>query len=138
MSLSALAELLESGRVTVSTKGKEELAITTANRRIDVNAEDKELIKEVISAIRETGGKRSIAKTIKEVPDTIETLDDMRELLADIAEELKEAGITVTLSYKGDLVATVGAQANAKISNIVTRTKAVEINNLPKLIEMTI
>ncbi len=138
MSLATLAELLESGKVTVSTKGKEELAITTTNKRIDVNAEDKELIKEVISAIRETGGKRSIAETIKEAPGTIETLADMRELLADVAEELKEAGITVTLSYKGDLVATVGAQANAKISSVVTKTKAVEINNLPKLIEMAI
>ncbi len=138
MSLATLAGLVKSGKVIVSTKGKEELEITAANRRIDVNAEDKELIKEVISAIRETGGKRSIVETIKEAPNTIETLTDMRGLVAEIAEELKQAGITVTLSYKGDLVVTVGAQANSKISRLITTTKALEINNLPKLIEMAI
>ncbi len=138
MSLATLAGLVKSGKVTVSTKGKEELEITAANRRIDVNAEDKELIKEVISAVRETGGKRGIVETIKDAPNTIETLTDMRELVAEIAEELKQAGITVTLSYKGDLVVTVGAQANSKISRLITTTKALEINNLPKLIEMAI
>ncbi len=138
MSLATLAGLVKSGKVTVSTKGKEELEITAANRRIDVNAEDKELIKEVISAVRETGGKRSIVETIKDAPNTIEALADMRELVAEIAEELKQAGITVTLSYKGDRVVTVGAQANSKISRLITTTKALEINNLPKLIEMAI
>lgn len=138
MSLATLAGLVKSGKVTVSTKGKEELEITAANRRIDVNAEDKELIKEVISAVRETDGKRGIVETIKDAPNTIETLTDMRELVAEIAEELKQAGITVTLSYKGDLVVTVGAQANSKISRLITTTKALEINNLPKLIEMAI
>ncbi|HLN44807.1 MAG TPA: hypothetical protein VK209_03785 [Candidatus Sulfotelmatobacter sp.] len=138
MSLAALAGILKSGKVTVSTKDKEELEITAGNRRIDVNAEDKGLIKEVISAVRESGGKRGIAETIKEAPSTIEALNDMRELMADIAEELKQAGITVTLSYKGDLVVTVGAQANSKISRLITKTKALEINSLPKLIEMAI
>ncbi len=138
MSLATLAGLVKSGKVIVSTKGKEELEITAANRRIYVNAEDKGLIKEVISAIRETGGKRSIVETIKEAPNTIETLTDMRGLVAEIAEELKQAVITVTLSYKGDLVVTVGAQANSKISRLITTTKALEINNLPKLIEMAI
>jgi hypothetical protein len=62
----------------------------------------------------------------------------MLSQLREVAEELSEAGITVTLSYKGDVVATMGSQAKPKLSSAATRTKAIEINNPRKLIELGI
>jgi hypothetical protein len=59
-------------------------------------------------------------------------------LLINSAEDLKLAGVTITLSYKGDVVATAGAQASSMLSRIMTGTKAIEINNLPKLLELGI
>jgi hypothetical protein len=58
------------------------------------------------------------------------------ELLKDAAEELSDAGITVTLSYKGSVVVTLGSQANPKLSSIATGTKAIEINSTRKLMEL--
>ncbi|MCW4023414.1 MAG: hypothetical protein NWF01_00050 [Candidatus Bathyarchaeota archaeon] len=57
-------------------------------------------------------------------------------MFKDVAEDFRDAGVTVTLSYKGDVVATIGAQANPKISSIATRTKAIEINSPTKLVEL--
>jgi len=54
--------------------------------------------------------------------------------LKDIAVELKDEGLTVTISYQGALVLTVDSEANPKFSRLVTRTNAIEINNLRKLI----
>jgi hypothetical protein len=51
---------------------------------------------------------------------------------------LKDEGLTVTLSYKGDLLVTIGSEAKSKFSRLVTRTDAVEINNLRKLVELSI
>ena len=56
--------------------------------------------------------------------------------LEEVAEELSNAGVTVTLSYKGDLVATLGSQAKPKLSSILTGTRSIEINNPIKLIEL--
>jgi hypothetical protein len=62
----------------------------------------------------------------------------MREMLIETANDLRQAGITVTLSYKDDVVATAGAQASAGISRLLTGTKALEINSLTKLAELGI
>ena len=56
--------------------------------------------------------------------------------LKDIADELKDEGLTVTLSYKGDRLVTIGAEAKPTFSRVVTRTNAVEINNQRKLLEV--
>jgi hypothetical protein len=57
-------------------------------------------------------------------------------MLKDVAEELSDAGITVTLSYKGGVVVTMGSEAKPKLSSVVTGTKAIEINSPRKLVEL--
>jgi hypothetical protein len=52
-----------------------------------------------------------------------------------MASELKDEGLTITVSYQGDRVFTVGSDANPKLSRLVTGN-AIEINNLGKLIEL--
>ena len=133
-----MGQMLESGKLTLSTNNKEDLEVIAVNKRIDVNLKDKEFIKDLITSVRKGSKNISAAESGKESPQTVKTTMNMRETLIDTANELKQAGITITLSYKADLVATVGAQASAGISRLVTGTKAIEINSLPKLIELGI
>jgi hypothetical protein len=49
---------------------------------------------------------------------------------------LRDEGLTVTISYKGTSAVTLGANAKPTISQLVTRSNAIQINNLLKLIEL--
>jgi len=133
-----LAQVLESGKVTISTKNTEDLEITAADKKINANVTDKEFIKEVISAVRQGGKKEGALGAVKEGASGLRSIGNLRSMVDDVAEELSDAGRTVTLSYKGAVAVTIGSEAKAKLSRLVTGTKAVEINNLPKLVEMGI
>ena len=133
-----IGQMFESGKVTLTTKNNESIEIIAANKKIDVNLKDKEFIKDLIASVRKGSKNISTPETVKESPEMVKAAKSMRETLIDTANELKQAGITITLSYKTDVVATVGAQASAGISRIVTGTKAIEINSLPKLVELGI
>ena len=133
-----IGQMFESGKVTLTTKNNESIEIIAANKKIDVNLKDKEFIKDLIASVRKGSKNISTTETVKESPEMVKAVKSMRETLIDTANELKQAGITVTLSYKADVVATVGAQASAGISRLVTGTKAIEINSLPKLVELGI
>jgi uncharacterized lipoprotein YehR (DUF1307 family) len=56
----------------------------------------------------------------------------------ELVEDLCSEGITITVSYKGDRVITVGSEANSKLTRVVTGTKGIEINSPLKLAEMGI
>ena len=133
-----IGQMFESGKVTLTTTNNESIEIIAANKKIDVNLKDKEFIKDLIVSVRKGSKNISQTETVKESPQMVKTTMSMRETLIDTANELKQAGITITLSYKADVVATVGAQASAGISRLVTGTKAIEINSLPKLVELGI
>jgi hypothetical protein len=133
-----MGQMLESGKLTLSTNNKEDLEVIAVNKRIDVNLKDTEFIKDLITRVRQGAKNISTVESDKDSPQAVKTTMNMRETLIDTANELKQAGITITLSYKANLVATVGAQASAGISRLVTGTKAIEINSLPKLIELGI
>jgi hypothetical protein len=114
-----LGHIIKSGAVTLSTGNKEALKMKAENNRIDINAIDKEFLKDVVGNM---GNGKSIGTRLNQ--------------LKGLAEELQNEGLTITVSYKGDLVITVGSGAKPKISQIITRTNAVEINNLRKLLEL--
>ena len=114
-----LGHIIKSGAVTLSTGNKETLKMKAENNRIDINAIDKEFLKDVIGNM---GDGKSIGNRINQ--------------LKGLAEDLQNEGLTITVSFKGDLVITVGSDAKPKISQIITRTNAVEINNLRKLVEL--
>jgi hypothetical protein len=114
-----LGHIIKSGAVTLSTGNKEALKMKAENNRIDINAIDKEFLKDVVGNM---GNGKSIGNRLNQ--------------LKGLAEELQNEGLTISVSYKGDLVITVGSGAKPKISRIITRTNAVEINNLRKLVEL--
>jgi len=133
-----IGQMLESGKITISTKNTKTIEIIANNKKIDVNAQNKKLIKDIISSVRAVNKNNNLTGRAKEIPEMLKTVNSAREMLIDVAEELTESGITVTLSYKGNIVATIGTQANARLSRLVTGTKAIEINSLAKLVELGI
>ena len=116
-----LGHIVKSGEVTLSTGDVEALQIKAEDNKIELSIADKEFLKDVLGS---AGGGTSIRSKLAQ--------------LKSIAVELKDEGLTVTLSYKGDLLVTIGLEAKPKFSRLVTRTDAVEINNLRKLIELSV
>ena len=136
--LTFLAEMLESGKITISTKNAEALKIKASEKKIDVEALNKIIIKETLAATRQEGKNKGAVATIKGTINQIKTARSNLGMLKEVAEELSEAGITVTLSYKGKVVATMGSEANPKLSSVATGTKTIEINSPRKLVELFI
>jgi hypothetical protein len=114
-----LGHVVKSGEVTLFTDDAKALQIKAEDNKIDLNAIDKEFLKDVVGS---AGSGASIRSKLAQ--------------LKSIAGELKDEGLTITLSYKGDRLVTIGAEAKPKFSRLVTRTDAVEINNLRKLLEL--
>jgi uncharacterized coiled-coil protein SlyX len=133
-----IAEMIESGKVTISANNVETLEIKVANKKIDINALNKELLKQTLAAAQDGKKSRGTLERIKATVNQIKTAQSSLSQLKEVAEELSEVGITVTLSYKGDVVVTLGSQAKPKLSSAATGTKAIEINSPRKLIELSI
>lgn len=133
-----IGDIVKSGKVTVSAKNVEAIEITAAEKKIDVKALDKEFIKKVLEAARGNKDDKGITASIKGVVGQINTARSSLGVLKEMAEELKEAGVTVTLTYEDDVVVTFGCEANSKFSRFATGTKSIEINSPKKLLELGI
>ena len=116
-----LGYVIKSGEITLFTNDTAALQLKAENNKINLNAVNKKFLKDVIDSM-------SNGKSIKN------SLTQLKNL----ATELKKEGLTITLSYDGKTLITVGSEANPKLSRIITRTNAIEINNLQKLIELSI
>lgn len=132
-----LVETLKSGKITVSQNDVEALEVNVKNKKIDVNATDKNFIKGIISG---TGGASSkgVRGSIKRGTNTLRVARETRPLIKDLVEDLCNEGVTVTVSYKGDRVVTIGSGANSKLTRVLTGTKGIEINSPRKLAEMAL
>jgi len=116
-----LGHVVKSGAVTLSTGDVEALQIKAEENKIELCIANKEFLKDVMGS---AGSGASIRSRLAQ--------------LKGIAGELKEEGLTVTLSFKGDRLVTIGLKAKPTLSRLVTGTSAVEINNLRKLLELIV
>jgi hypothetical protein len=116
-----LSHVVKSGEVTLFTGEEEALQVKAEDNKINLSIASKEFMKDVVDS---AGGGASIRSKLAQ--------------LRDIAGELKDEGLTITLSYRGDILVTIGSEAKPKFSRLVTRTDAVEINNLRKLLELSV
>jgi uncharacterized membrane-anchored protein YjiN (DUF445 family) len=130
-----LAETIKSGKITVSQNKVEALEITAQDKKIDVNAKNKEFVKDIISSVRKDNDEQPKG-IISSVGSTVKTARNMQPMVKEIAEDLCREGLTVTISYKGDKVVTIGSEADSKFTRFLTGTKGVEVNSPKKLIEM--
>ena len=114
-----LGHVITSGEVSLFADDKEALHLKAGDKKIDLDVVDKKFVKDVVGSL---GGSTSIRARLSQIKS--------------IAEELRDEELTVTVSYKGNRVVTVGAKAKPKISRVLTGTNAIEINSLRKLIEL--
>jgi hypothetical protein len=134
-----LAESIKSGKIRVSQNNTEALEITAQDKKIDVNAKDKEFVKDIIlSSVRKEDDKlqRGVIGTIGRGVTGLRTVRNMQPMVKEIAEDLQREGVTVTISFKGDPVITMGSEANPKFARFLLGTKSVEINSIRKIVEL--
>jgi hypothetical protein len=133
-----LVETLKSGKIRISQNDQEAVEVNVQDKKIDANVKNKEFVKEIVSGAREAttrkGPVESIHRGIDMLRETRKSLPLVKELVDDLCRE----GVTITVSYKGSRVITVGSEANSKLTRIITGTKGVEINSPRKLAEMGI
>ncbi len=133
-----LAETLKSGKITISQNDKPAVEVNVSEKKINADVIDKEFVKEIISTARKSSTKKGIGESIRQGVDTLKEARKAKPTVKEIVEDLCREGVTITLSYKGDRVVTVGAEADSKLTRLVTGTKGVEINSPLKLAEMGI
>ena len=132
-----LADSIKSGKIKVSQNNTEALEITAQNKKIDVNAKDKEFIKDIISSTtKNSKPKKGVIGTIGRGVAGLQTVRTVQPMVKEIAEDLKREGMTVTLSFKGDTVITIGSEANPTFTQLLLGTKGVQINSVRKLVEI--
>jgi hypothetical protein len=134
-----LAESIKSGKITVSQNNTDALEITAQDKKIDVNTKDKEFIKDIIiSSVRKGDGKlqKGVIGTIERGVANLRTVRNVQPMVKEIAEDLQREGVTVTISFKGDAVITMGSEANPKFTSFLLGTKSVEINSIRKIVEL--
>ena len=114
-----LGTIVKSGKITVSANDVEAIQISAENNNIDLKIKDKEIIKQLIQ-----GGTGNTS------------LRQLLNMLKEMAKELKEEEITITVSYNDDVVVTIGSKARPTLSKLVTRSDNIEINSLRRLLQL--
>ena len=116
-----LTQIITSGEINLSANNQELIQLTIKSKQIDLNIIDNKFLKELL----------------KDNTKTISFLEQLKQLKI-LAEELKNQGVTITLSYKGVTMLTLGSDAKANFTRVITGTKKIEINNLQKLIQIAL
>jgi tartrate dehydratase beta subunit/fumarate hydratase class I family protein len=123
----------ESGTVLLSTGDIQVMRVNLTSKVINVDIEDKDFIKRIIGMRGELTPKLPSPGTA-EKPKPTSTLT----MLKTVAETLKKSDITLTVSYRGHSIATIGANAKPKLLQLITKTRAVAINSLWTAIRMIV
>jgi hypothetical protein len=110
--------VLKSGKVSLASSEEQLLQLSVKTHQINLNIVNNNFLKDVL---KDSIGSRSFR--------------ELRQL-RNAAEELKSEGVTITISYKGVTVLTLGSDAKPNFSQLITGTSEIEINNLHKLIQM--
>jgi len=116
-----LGQVIKSGEATIFTGNSEAFQIKAENNKIEFKTDNKKFLKEIVDSV---GNKRDIRNKLLQ--------------LKSMAGELKEEGLTYTFSYKGTRIITIGSEAKPKFSQVITKTNAIEVNSMSKLLEIIV
>ncbi len=116
-----LANTLKQGSLSLQTNSIEHIQLTIQNNKMNYNFLQKELLKTLLELEAEITEK-SILEKLK--------------MLKNLAEKLKQDRLTVTISHKGQTMLTLGYEAKPTVSQIVTGTNAIQVNNMIELIRL--
>ena len=112
----SLFHFFKSGEINLSTKGKKSLKLKVENKKIDINLLDKKLMKDLMKF-------SSRKKTF------LGRLGNLKS----IAENLKNEGLTVTVSYEDSIVLKLGSEASSSLLG-----DAIEVRDLSKLLRLVL
>jgi hypothetical protein len=115
-----LFNLLQSGVTSVFANGIEAFHLKVEQDRIDLNLMNKELFTDFL--------KKADAKD--------PSLSRKLAMLRSVAQDLKSEGHTLTISYRGSLLLTLGSEAKPGFSRVFTGTDAIEVNNMRELSQL--
>jgi hypothetical protein len=123
----------ESGIVLLSTGNLRVLKVNLTSKEINVDIEDKAFIKRII-AMRD-----QLTPKLPTEPNTQQKKPSSPlAILKTVAETLKNRGITLTVSYRGHRIVTIGAKAKPTLLQAITKTNGVALNSLYTAIRMII
>ncbi|UCE95345.1 MAG: hypothetical protein JSV51_06335 [Candidatus Bathyarchaeota archaeon] len=112
--------MLKSGNASILANGIETLHLSVEKKRIDFNLMNRQLL---IDLLKNADVKdQSLLKNLA--------------MLKSLAQELKKENLTLTISYKGSLLLTLGSEAKSTISQTFTGTDAIAINDMKRLIQI--
>jgi hypothetical protein len=109
------------GDIRLQTNGTENIQLHIENHKADLDFLQKELLRNLLD-LRVGMGKASILDRLK--------------ALENLAGNLKAKGLTLTISHKNRTILTLGKAAHPTISQMVTGTAAIEINNIIELVKL--
>lgn len=117
--LALITDMLKSGTINISANEENLIKLIANNNLIDVNILDKKILSELIRDAEKLSSFRHLIVSLKV-----------------LAAELRNQETTVTISFKGEKVITIGSDAKPRFSKFLTRTTNIEINSLKSLIKL--
>jgi hypothetical protein len=126
----------EGGQVLLWTGDLQVLQVDLSSTRIDVDLRDRAFVKRLI-AMRDQltpklpGAGEAEADNPPQIGNALSTAKK-------VADALSNRGVTVTVSYRGRRIATIGAEAHSTLLQLVTKTRRIALNNLVAAIRLLI
>ena len=105
---------LRSGELSVLRGGRGILHLDIEDKRIGIDLQDIQPIGDLLNLLN--------LKKLKQ--------------LKGVAEKLREGGLTITVSHKGETALKLGAEANPRFARLITLSGAIEISSMDKLIQI--
>jgi hypothetical protein len=127
----------EGGHVLLSTGDVEVLKVDLSSTQIDVDVEDKAFIKRLI-AMRDQLTPKMAGVTGVEDAGNPPQIGGVLSTARRVADTLSNRGITITVSYKGHRIATIGAQAHPTLLQHITKTRGIALNSFITAIKMMV
>lgn len=118
----------EGGEVLVSTGDVQVMKVNLSSTHIDVDVEDKAFIKRIIALRNQP--KPQTCDADSEATSNPPQLGGALSTARKLADALCSRGITITVSYRGSRIATIGADANPTILHYITKTRGIAINSI--------
>jgi hypothetical protein len=128
----------EGGQVVLSTGDVEVLKVDLSSTHIDVNVEDKAFIKRVIAMRNQLAPKMPGGAGSGEGEENPPQIGGALSTARRVADALCSRGITITFSYRGHRIATVGAEAHPILLQYITKTRGIALNSVLAAIRMMI
>lgn len=124
----------EGGEVLLWTGDIEVLKVDLSSRRIDVDLVDKAFVKRLIAMRDQLTPKQPGAGEDVGPPQLGGALSTARK----VAEALSSRGITITVSYRGKRIATIGAEAHSTLLQLITKTRRIALNSVVAAVRLVI